>query len=117
MAIKKPKNPTNFLGSTHVESLKVDGAVPQEVVSQSDVKTEEKSVSVTSEKTAKKKKDINNWGRPRKELIEGDVEVNTLVQLPKSLIKELKKVAKKENKSMKIVIGEALIKEYMSNGK
>lgn len=117
MAIKKPKNPTNFLGSTHVESLKVDDAVPQEMTSQSNVETEKKATSVEPAKTVKKKKDINNWGRPRKVLIEGDVEVNTLVQLPKSLIKELKKVAKKENKSMKIVIGEALIKEYMSNGK
>ena len=46
MAIKKPKNPTNFLGSTHVESLKIDDAVPQEVVSRSDVETEEKSAQV-----------------------------------------------------------------------
>lgn len=42
-----------------------------------------------------KKKSLDNWGRPRKQLIEGVKEVSLTVQLPETLIKALRKEGKK----------------------
>ena len=52
-----------------------------------------------------KKKSSDNWGRPRKQLIEGVKEVSLTVQLPETLIKALRKEGKKQGKSMKELIG------------
>ena len=52
-----------------------------------------------------KKKSPDNWGRPRKQLIEGVKEVSLTVQLPETLIKALRKEGKKQGKSMKELIG------------
>lgn len=62
--------------------------------------------------TPRRKKSIENWGRPRKLLIEGEKEKSLTVQLPDSLIKVMRKVAKKEGKSMKEIIGGACLEKY-----
>lgn len=59
-----------------------------------------------------KKKSIDNWGRPRKQLIEGVKEVSLTVQLPETLIKALRKEGKKQGKSMKELIGISLLSTY-----
>ena len=59
-----------------------------------------------------KKKSIDNWGRPRKQLIEGVKEVSLTVQLPETLIKALRKEGKKQGKSMKELIGTSLLSTY-----
>lgn len=60
----------------------------------------------------KRKKSIDNWGRPRKQLIEGVKEVSITVQLPETLIKALRKESKKQGKSMKELIGSSLLSTY-----
>lgn len=57
-------------------------------------------------------KNVDNWGRPRKELIKGVKEVAVTVQLPETLIKALRRIGKKEGKSMKELIGSVLIEKY-----
>lgn len=59
-----------------------------------------------------KKKSLDNWGRPRKQLIEGVKEVSLTVQLPETLIKALRKEGKKQGKSMKELIGTSLLSTY-----
>ena len=59
-----------------------------------------------------KKKSLENWGRPRKSLIEGVKEVSITVQLPETLLKVLRKEAKKSGKSMKELIGTSLLTTY-----
>lgn len=59
-----------------------------------------------------KKKSPDNWGRPRKQLIEGVKEVSLTVQLPETLIKALRKEGKKQGKSMKELIGTSLLSTY-----
>jgi len=59
-----------------------------------------------------KKKSLENWGRPRKQLIEGVKEVSITVQLPETLLKVLRKEAKKSGKSMKELIGTSLLTTY-----
>lgn len=59
-----------------------------------------------------KKKSPDNWGRPRKQLIEGVKEVSLTVQLPENLIKALRKEGKKQGKSMKELIGTSLLSNY-----
>lgn len=59
-----------------------------------------------------KKKSPDNWGRPRKQLIEGVKEVSLTVQLPETLIKALRKEGKKQGKSMKELIGTSLLSSY-----
>ena len=59
-----------------------------------------------------KKKSPDNWGRPRKQLIEGVKEVSLPVQLTKTLIKALRKEGKKQGKSMKELIGTSLLSTY-----
>ncbi len=59
-----------------------------------------------------KKKSLDNWGRPRKRLIEGVKEVSLTVQLPETLIKTLRKEGKKQGKSMKELIGTSLLSTY-----
>lgn len=58
------------------------------------------------------KKSPDNWGRPRKQLIEGVKEVSLTVQLPETLIKALRKEGKKQGKSMKELIGTSLLSTY-----
>ena len=57
-------------------------------------------------------KSVDNWGRPRKELIKGVKEFAVTVQLPETLIKALRKLGKKDGRSMKDLIGSALIEKY-----
>ena len=59
-----------------------------------------------------KKKSLDNWGRPRKQLIEGVKEVSLTVQLPETLIKALRKEGKKQGKSMKELIRTSLLSTY-----
>lgn len=110
MAIKKPKNQVNFLGSTEVQKLQVEEPQVQETVE----KVPENSSSPSSETTVKKHKDINNWGRPRKLLIEGVAEKRISVDVPETLLKELKRLMKKEGKSMKELLITPAIREYMN---
>lgn len=106
MAISK-KGKTDFLRGTSVSDIN-DANNPEDNISEkTDTNKEEKK-----ENSQKKHKDINNWGRPRKLLIEGVKEKSITVQLPTTLISVLKKEGKKSKRSMKEVIGEALLDKY-----
>lgn len=109
MAIKKKGN-VDYLNDVSPASLSLgdsDAIVSNEVNNTSnadDVK--QKNVSIV------KKKSLENWGRPRKSLIEGVKEVSITVQLPETLLKVLRKEAKKNGKSMKELIGTSLLATY-----
>ena len=51
-------------------------------------------------------------GRPRKELIKGIDEVSVNLQLPETLVKALRKKAKDEKKTIKELIGYAVMNAY-----
>lgn len=51
-------------------------------------------------------------GRPRQELIKGIREVSVNLQLPENLVQALRSKAKAEKKSMKELIGRAVMKAY-----
>ena len=72
------------------------------------------NTSSLKEELRTKKKSLDNWGRPRKQLIEGVKEVSLTVQLPETLIKALRKEGKKQGKSMKELIGTSLLSTYSS---
>ena len=103
MAIKKQAK-NNYLQNTVVEELPttVEEVNSRAVVAEKPVVQE----------TEPKKKSLDNWGRPRKLLIEGEKEKSVTVQLPEVLLRELRKTGKKEKKSMKEIIGEALLEKY-----
>lgn len=103
MAIKK-KGKTDFLRGASVSDIND--------ASNTNDNTPETNSIEAEEKTHKKHKDINNWGRPRKLLIDGVKEKSVTVQLPTTLITVLKKEGKKSKRSMKEVIGEALLDKY-----
>ena len=96
MAIKKPTKQVNYLGSSTVEPLHTAPIVAPDTTRTDDTSEENKSSSA--------------WGRPRRQLKEKTISV----QLPETLLQELKMIMKREKKSMKELIGEALIKEYMT---
>lgn len=98
------------------ESLDFGGqAEPQtteNVISNEDgMSSAENDASKASPSRSRHKK-VDNWGRPRKELIKGVKEVAVTVQLPETLIKTLRRIGKKEGKSMKELIGSVLIEKY-----
>ena len=103
MAINK-KGKTNFLGGTTAEDLSGKEQLSQTV--NGDNQTEEKAV--------RKHKDVRNWGRPRKNLIKGVKETTISVQLPDTLLKQMRKIAKTEKISLKEVIGRVLIEKYVT---
>lgn len=113
MAIKKPKNSPNFLGSTKVESLNVQKPDKSE---SSVVETSEYQLESTVA-PARKHKDINNWGRPRNLLIKGAKEKRVSVDVPEPLLKEIKKIMKKEHKSMKELLITPAIDKYLTSNK
>lgn len=99
------------------DSKKADTDKKAEVKAEEKVeikKVEKKSEEKKSGKkeSSKKKDKKSKNGRPRKLLIDGEKEKSITLQLPKSLIKALKKLAKKSDKSMKEVIGGALLEKY-----
>ena len=100
MAIKKPTKQVNYLGSSTVEPFHTAPLVAPDTTRTDDTSEENKSSSA--------------WGRPRRQLIDGVKEKTISVQLPETLLQELKMIMKREKKSMKELIGEALIKEYMT---
>ena len=104
MAIKKQAK-NNYLQNTVVEELPT---TVEEVNSRAVVAEK----PVVQETEPKKKKSLDNWGRPRKLLIEGEKEKSVTGQLPEVLLRELRKTGKKEKKSMKEIIGEALLEKY-----
>lgn len=107
MAIKKKGN-VDFLKDVAPASLSSDS---NDIM----IHTEDKGNTFASEDTEvdhKKKKLLDNWGRPRKLLIEGVKEVSITVQLPETLIKALRKESKKQGKSMKELIGSSLLSTY-----
>lgn len=61
---------------------------------------------------APRKKDVANWGRPRKSIIEGEEEVATSIQLPKAMLTVLRREAKKQKKSLKLLVGELIMEKY-----
>lgn len=105
MAIKKKGN-IDFLRDTTVSVINETGN--KEELSSDNTTTDTSSDS----KKAAKHKDINKWGRPRKSLIEGVKEKSITVQLPITLIAVLRKEGKRTKKSIKEVIGEALLDKY-----
>lgn len=106
MSIHKKGN-TNFLRNTGVPHIN-DAATSTPVVSE---KTEN-APRQEEEKAHAKSKEVGNWGRPRKSLIDGVKEKSVTVQLPVNLITALRKEGRKTKKSMKEVIGEALLDKY-----
>lgn len=121
MAIEK-KGKTDFLRNVEAAKIapekdtekkveaKAEAKAAQKPVAENKAK-EQKKADKKEAKKASKKKEAKN-GRPRKLLIEGVKEKSITVQLPKPLIKALKKLAKKDKKSMKEVIGKALLEKY-----
>lgn len=109
MAIKKKGN-VDYLNNVTPASLSLgdsDAIVSNEVNNTSNAdEVKQKNVSIV------KKKSLENWGRPRKSLIEGVKEVSITVQLPETLLKVLRKEAKKSGKSMKELIGTSLLTTY-----
>ena len=107
MAIKKKGN-VDFLKDVAPASLSSN--------SNDAVVNTDKEINTLSneniEVTHNKKKSLDNWGRPRKQLIEGVKEVSITVQLPETLIKALRKEGKKQGKSMKELIGTSLLSTY-----
>lgn len=109
MAIKKKGN-VDYLNDVAPASLSLgdsEASVSNEVnntLSSDEIK--QKNVSIV------KKKSLENWGRPRKLLIDGVKETSITVQLPDTLIKVLRKEAKKQGKSMKELIGTPLLSAY-----
>ena len=107
MAIKKKGNIDFLKDVTTAElSSKEENPTNEEQTSDSVQNTESVNKKVT------KKKSLDNWGRPRKLLIDGVKETSVTVQLPNTLIKALRKEAKKQGKSMKELIGTALLSVY-----
>ena len=109
MAIgKKGKN--SHLGNVSVENLTTLESIEAEQVLPA---SEEPIVQQAQHPNpVKKKKSIDNWGRPRKELIPGVKEVPVTLQLPKTVLANLRKKGKKEGKSLKELIGKAIINQY-----
>lgn len=106
MAIKKKGN-IDFLRDTRVSMI--DEASTSEETKEETTPVETAPVE---KKPVAKHKDVNNWGRPRKLLIEGVKEKSITVQLPVTLIALMRKEGKKMKKSMKEIIGEALLDKY-----
>ncbi len=107
MAIKRKGN-VDFLKDVAPASLSSDS-------NETMIHTEDKDHTFVSDNTEvahKKKKSLDNWGRPRKQLIEGVKEISITVQLPETLIKALRKESKKQGKSMKELIGSSLLSTY-----
>lgn len=107
MAIKKKGN-VDFLRDTKVSMI--DEASTSEDVNEEVVTTEVRQPE--PKPVVKHKKDVNNWGRPRKLLIEGVKEKSITVQLPVNLIAAMRKEGRRTKKSMKEIIGEALLDKY-----
>lgn len=109
MAIKKKGN-VDYLNNVTPASLSLndaDSSVSNEVDNAPGINVgKQESVNRT------KKKSLENWGRPRKSLIEGVKEVSVTIQLPETLLKALRKEAKKTGKSMKELIGTSLLSTY-----
>lgn len=113
MAIKKTGT-NSHLGNVSVESLSALNEFDAERTSS----TSEESVTASPpDNQPKKKKNIDNWGRPRKELIPGIKEVSVTIQLPKTVLAYLRKKGKKEGKSLKELIGHAIITQYPDSAK
>ena len=109
MAIKKKGN-VDYLNNVTPASLSLndaDSSVSNEVDNAPGINVgKQESVNRT------KKKSLENWGRPRKSLIEGVKEVSVAIQLPETLLKALRKEAKNTGKSMKELIGTSLLSTY-----
>lgn len=107
MAIKKKGNVDFLKDVTTAElSSKEENTANEELTSDSVQNSE------LINKKVIKKKSLDNWGRPRKLLIDGVKETSVTVQLPNTLIKVLRKEAKKQGKSMKELIGTPLLSAY-----
>ena len=113
MAIKKKGN-VDFLKDVSPVSLSSESTNIQEgttATNSSNVSSKE-SENASEDAPVKRKKSLDNWGRPRKQLIEGVKEVSITVQLPETIIKALRKEGKKQGKSMKELIGTSLLSTY-----
>lgn len=108
MAIKKKGN-VDFLKDVSPVSLSSESTTQEDTTATSNTKV---SSQESENITVKRKKSLDNWGRPRKQLIEGVKEVSITVQLPETLIKALRKEGKKQGKSMKELIGTSLLSTY-----
>ena len=119
MAIEK-KGKNSHLGNLSVENLSTLETIEpnQELPSKETPASEKPNMQQVQHPKAqhpdsvKKKKSIDNWGRPRKELIPGVKEVSVTIQLPKTVLANLRKKGKKEGKSLKELVGTAIINQY-----
>lgn len=107
MAIKKKGN-VDFLKDVTTAELSSKEEIPAYETQTSDSVQNSELIN----KKVTKKKSLDNWGRPRKLLIEGVKETSVTVQLPNTLIRALRKEAKKQGKSMKEMIGVSLLSTY-----
>lgn len=109
MAIKKKGN-VDFLKDVSPVSLSSESTNTQEETAATT--SSNAYLKESEDAPTKRKKSLDNWGRPRKQLIEGVKEVSITVQLPETLIKALRKEGKKQGKSMKELIGTSLLSTY-----
>jgi len=84
-----------------------------------DVVMDEALIKEVAQKILQKKlvRDLNNGvhfkqGRPRRELIKGVKETSVNLQLPETIIETLRKKSKDENKTIKELIGYAIMNTY-----
>lgn len=114
MAIQK-KGRVDFLRDVDAATIDTYKEEPQEELTETGTKTKDKT-EVKTEKpiSGRRHKNVNNWGRPRKLLVDGVREKSITVQLPENLITYLRKEAKRTKKSMKELIGEPLLEKYMN---
>lgn len=114
MAIKKKGN-VDFLRNVDTAAIDTSEGEPQKESAQpgtrGSVMADDKKEECPS--ASYRHKNVSNWGRPRKLLVDGVREKSITVQLPENLITYLRKEAKRTKKSMKELIGEPLLEKYM----
>lgn len=114
MAIKKKGN-VDFLRDVDAAAIDTSEGEPQKETTEPEAKESAMADDKKEERpsASHRHKDVGNWGRPRRLLVDGVKEKSITVQLPENLIAYLRKEAKRTKKSMKELIGEPLLEKYM----
>lgn len=105
----------DFLRNVDAAAIDTSEGEPQKENTEPEAKEKVKADDKKEERPSAnhRHKDVGNWGRPRKLLVDGVREKSITVQLPENLITYLRKEAKRTKKSMKELIGEPLLEKYM----
>lgn len=113
MAIKK-KGKVDFLRDVDAAAIDTSEEDPKKEIEEPEAGKEFRTdVEENHSAASRRHKDVSNWGRPRRLLVDGVKEKSITVQLPENLIAYLRKEAKRTRKSMKELIGEPLLEKYM----